>query len=736
MSKQEEIPKKITEIFYFPKEKIIEHCNLSNLRVIIDLLNDENIDYHLLYDTLQLIISLADCHTFLTYLKSSNFHVNLINLIKQPILRENFAHLYFQIIIKILQDSTIHEYFEKTDILENDFLHLLNTTQDPQTYYWILNCLIQLTSQVSFDFGMIRHLTLKLLKDLDSPNENNTLLVILKYFVNFLSSSSGQVFVESQKKNDFMIKVLKIFSQTKSSDIIEEILKILWNLLQYPKEDLALDKITLNQIFLKCISEPPQRNFRSLSLVYQILLKALMISGNIPLSLENSKKCFEHLTKETDENVLTILLEYLKGVIQLAIKLQKYDFLSLILDNKIIKRLVDSSSKQHTGVALQSMRCLGVLCIYKPFQNLIIKNKIYRIFLENMSDLKQSDIKYYRAILHSFEIILIEQEGDPNVNIVYEIYETIFQFLLNIKDPHLKTETMNVLKKLFLNKKIRVVTESAKFLAYLGNRFGRKDVEKWLEEIENYQFIKEGWNQIQEEKTTQFKRSISILINNSRKFGNEYELKPKEAYTLDNLKELKMKLDERQAELNQREKDVEEARKLITKNVFDLEKRELEIESFTIERNFLRKEKEILDQDKSQLNQLCEQLKIENEFLKRQIKEKDEEFKEIIKSQIDHKLFQEIKSELERTKVVNETMKFKFNDYDRLMEDLLKANEQEKQIQDEFDKLKAFAEAIEEKFLSYQSFREKEGDQATGSLNQAETIQNERIRSLETKIEG
>jgi len=45
-------------------------------------------------------------------------------------------------------------------------------------------------------------------------------------------------------------------------------------------------------------------------------------------------------------------------------------------------------------------------------------------------------------------------------------------------------------------------------LAYLGNRFGRKDVEKWLEEIENYQFIKEGWNQIQEEKTTQFKRSV------------------------------------------------------------------------------------------------------------------------------------------------------------------------------------------------------------------------------------
>jgi len=50
-----------------------------------------------------------------------------------------------------------------------------------------------------------------------------------------------------------MIKVLKIFSQTKSSDIIEEILKILWNLLQYPKEDLALDKITLLFYLLKVL---------------------------------------------------------------------------------------------------------------------------------------------------------------------------------------------------------------------------------------------------------------------------------------------------------------------------------------------------------------------------------------------------------------------------------------------------------------------------------------------------
>jgi len=45
-----------------------------------------------------------------------------------------------------------------------------------------------------------------------------------------------------------MVRILKIFSQTKSTDIIEEILSILWNLLQYPKESLANDRISLLSI--------------------------------------------------------------------------------------------------------------------------------------------------------------------------------------------------------------------------------------------------------------------------------------------------------------------------------------------------------------------------------------------------------------------------------------------------------------------------------------------------------
>jgi len=57
----------------------------------------------------------------------------------------------------------------------------------------------------------------------------------------------------------------------------------------------------------------------------------------------------------------------------------------------------------------------------------------------------------------------------------------------------------------------------AQFLAHLGNRFGRKEIEKWLEEIESYQFVKEDWKNIPEDKGSQFKKSVNKCFarNNS-----------------------------------------------------------------------------------------------------------------------------------------------------------------------------------------------------------------------------
>lgn len=149
------------------------------------------------------------------------------------------------------------------------------------------------------------------------------------------------------------------------------------------------------------------------------------------------------------------------------------------------------------------------------------------------------------------------------------------------------------------------------------------------------------------------------------------ELKPKEVYTYENLKEFKMKLDERDLELNNRENNIEEARKMVTKGVLDLEKRELEVESFRVEKELLLKEKRIIDEERTRLYHLCENLKVENENLMRQNREKDQRFKENIEAQIDPKTVKNLQRELEKARMLNETMKFKYNDYDRLMQDLL-----------------------------------------------------------------
>lgn len=57
----------------------------------------------------------------------------------------------------------------------------------------------------------------------------------------------------------------------------------------------------------------------------------------------------------------------------------------------------------------------------------------------------------------------MEQRGELNLNLVYEIYEYIFKFVQNTKGPF-QAEAMNVLKKLYANKKIRTITETSKVL--------------------------------------------------------------------------------------------------------------------------------------------------------------------------------------------------------------------------------------------------------------------------------
>jgi len=179
----------------------------------------------------------------------------------------------------------------------------------------------------------------------------------------------------------------------------------------------------------------------------------------------------------------------------------------------------------------------------------------------------------------------------------------------------------------------------------------------------------------------------------------DLEVRPKESYTYDELKEFKAKLDARQNELNQKEKELEEARKTITKNVFDLERREVDVEKINLEKDILLKEKGMADEEKAKLNQICSQLKVENEQIMAKMIELERKNREGKETGFDTAAVKELKRELEKAHMLNETMKFKYNDYDRLMQDLLKASEGEKRATDDFDKLRAYTESIEEKFF-------------------------------------
>jgi len=50
---------------------------------------------------------------------------------------------------------------------------------------------------------------------------------------------------------------------------------------------------------------------------------------------------------------------------------------------------------------------------------------------------------------------------------------------------------MNILRKLYRNEKIRIITESAKFLNNVGEKIGRTDVESLLDEIEKSKLSQE-----------------------------------------------------------------------------------------------------------------------------------------------------------------------------------------------------------------------------------------------------
>ena len=54
-----------------------------------------------------------------------------------------------------------------------------------------------------------------------------------------------QLFITSQKKNDFVNKVLRTFSKARSLELMQEALNILWNVLEYPKESFSNDKASL-----------------------------------------------------------------------------------------------------------------------------------------------------------------------------------------------------------------------------------------------------------------------------------------------------------------------------------------------------------------------------------------------------------------------------------------------------------------------------------------------------------
>ncbi len=111
------------------------------------------------------------------------------------------------------------------------------------------------------------------------------------------------------------------------------------------------------------------------------------------------------------------------------------------------------------------------------------------------------------------------------------------------------------------------------------------------------------------------------MNNRTRKTGLENQLFSDENFSYEKLKELKLKLDERQSEILKQEKQIEDARKMITRNVLDLEKRELDLENYSIEKELLLKEKGILDEEKLKLNNLVDQIKAQNETLIKQVNE-------------------------------------------------------------------------------------------------------------------
>lgn len=151
---------------------------------------------------------------------------------------------------------------------------------------------------------------------------------------------------------------------------------------------------------------------------------------------------------------------------------------------------------------------------------------------------------------------------------------------------------------------------------------------------------------------------------------NEGDFRSKEGYTYDNLKEFKQKLEDRQGELAKREKEIEEARIMVTRSTLDLERRELEVETFKVEKELLAKERSIAEEENMRLRQLCEDLQIENKQLNFQVSE-EKNIREHHANYIDSLALQESRRELEKVKMLCEQMKFKFNDYDRLMHEVM-----------------------------------------------------------------
>ncbi len=97
-----------------------------------------------------------------------------------------------------------------------------------------------------------------------------------------------------------------------------------------------------NQIFVKGLGEFEDKSEKVPIITYQILLRSSILSGGIPLTLgkvlnsflqclENHKELIKHFLEENNQEVLTALLEFFKHLIQIAIKLRKFDYLSLVM---------------------------------------------------------------------------------------------------------------------------------------------------------------------------------------------------------------------------------------------------------------------------------------------------------------------------------------------------------------------------------------------------------------------